>query len=128
MMNDLLFVYGTLLDDDNKYGVYLRDNSKFHAQGTVKGKLFDIGEYPGAVLVDGDELIYGIILQMDDPETALNLLDIYEGYGEDMPQPNEFTRTIVNVYTETGTIPCWIYLYNFPTNGLPLIEDGRYIK
>ena len=128
-MNDLLFVYGTLLDDDNKYGLYLRDNSKFYSQATIGGRLYDIGEYPGAVLsaTEGD-IIYGVILQMDDPETALELLDIYEGFGGGYPQPNEFVRVLADAETSAGPVTCWIYLYNFPTHGLPLIENGRYIK
>jgi len=128
-MNDKLFVYGTLLDEDNKYGVYLRDNSKFYSQGTVKGKLYNIGEYPGAVLLPNNEdAIYGIILKMDDPETALELIDIYEGFGEGHQQPNEFIRILTDADTENGPVTCWIYIYNLPTQGLILIESGRYIK
>ena len=128
-MNDKLFVYGTLLDEDNKYGVYLRDNSKFYSQGTVKGKLYNIGEYPGAVLLpNNDDAIYGIILKMDDPETALELIDIYEGFGEGHQQPNEFIRILTDADTENGPVTCWIYVYNLPTQGLILIESGRYIK
>ena len=128
-MNDKLFVYGTLLDEDNKYGVYLRDNSKFYSQGTVKGKLYNIGEYPGAVLLPNNEdAIYGIILKMDDPETALELIDIYEGFGEGHQQPNEFIRILTDADTENGPVTCWIYVYNLPTQGLILIESGRYIK
>ena len=128
-MNDKLFVYGTLLDEDNKYGVYLRDNSKFYSQGTVKGKLYDIGEYPGAVLLPGGkDAIYGIILKMDDPETALELIDIYEGFGKGHQQPNEFIRILADADTENGPVTCWIYVYNLPTPGLILIENGRYIK
>lgn len=127
-MNDLLFVYGTLLDDDNKYGVYLRGNSKFYSQATVKGKLYDIGEYPGAVLSGGGGLIYGVILQMDDPETALLLLDIYEGFGASQPQPNEFVRVQSEAQTPSGPVNCWIYLYNLSVYCLILIESGRYIK
>jgi len=127
-MNDLLFVYGTLLDDDNKYGVYLRDNSRFYSEAAVKGKLYDIGEYPGAVLCDECDLIYGVILQMDDPGATLGLLDIYEGFGASQPQPNEFIRVQAEAQTTSGPVECWIYLYNLPTCGLILTENGRYIK
>jgi gamma-glutamylcyclotransferase (GGCT)/AIG2-like uncharacterized protein YtfP len=128
-MNDKLFVYGTLLDEDNKYGVYLRDNSKFFSTGKLKGRLFDIGEYPAAILEPTvDAYIYGIILQMDEPVPILSLLDMYEGFGADQPQPNEFIRTLTDAETDNGPVTCWIYLYNLPTDNLTPIENGRYIK
>ena len=128
-MNDKLFVYGTLLDEGNKYGIYLRDNSRFFAIGTIKGKLYDIGEYPGAVLHrEGNDLIYGTILQIDNPGDVLAVIDMYEGFGNDQPQPNEFVRVITQAETESGSVDCWIYLYNLPVDGLTPIKDWRYFK
>jgi gamma-glutamylcyclotransferase (GGCT)/AIG2-like uncharacterized protein YtfP len=128
-MNNKLFVYGTLLDEDNKYGIYVRDSSKFYSTARLRGKLYDIGEYPGAVLApEGDDFLYGIILEMDEPIEVLALVDMYEGYGADQPQPNEFIRVLTEAETETGPVNCWIYLYNLSTNGLIAIENGRYIK
>ncbi len=128
-MNNKLFVYGTLLDEDNKYGIYLRDNSQFFSSGKLKGILYDIGEYPGAVLYpDGDNFIYGIILEIDDPSAVLALIDLYEGFGDDQPQPNEFIRVLTEAETDRGRIDCWIYLYNLPIYGLMPIANGKYIK
>ncbi|MFI5160948.1 MAG: gamma-glutamylcyclotransferase [Sphingobacteriales bacterium] len=129
MMNNKLFVYGTLLDDDNKYGIYLRDNSKFFASANLEGILYDIGEYPGAILRPGGaDSIHGIILEMDDPSTILALLDMYEGFGEDQPQPNEFIRVLTEANTDKGPVNCWLYTYNLPAEGLLPIENGKYIK
>jgi gamma-glutamylcyclotransferase (GGCT)/AIG2-like uncharacterized protein YtfP len=128
-MNDKLFVYGTLLDLDNKYGIYLRDNSRFYAAGKIKGKLYDIGEYPGAVLLrEGNEYICGTILQIDNSGDVLAVIDLYEGFGDDQPQPNEFIRILTEAETGVGTINCWIYLYNLPVDGLVAIRDGQYLK
>jgi len=128
-MNNKLFVYGTLLDEDNKYGIYLRDNSKFFSSGKLTGILYDIGEYPGAVLYpEGNDLIYGIILEIDDPSAVLALIDLYEGFGDDQPQPNEFIRVLTEAETDRGRIDCWIYVYNLSVYGLIPIENGRYIK
>jgi gamma-glutamylcyclotransferase (GGCT)/AIG2-like uncharacterized protein YtfP len=128
-MNDKLFVYGTLLDVDNKYGIYLRDNSRFYANSKLKGKLFHLGEYPGAIL-GGNDYIYGVILQMYNPVEALSLLDIYEEVGEDQPQPNEFIRVLTKAETdkEPEPVECWIYLYNLPADESKLIPGGRYCK
>lgn len=128
-VSDKLFVYGTLLDEDNKYGIYLRDSSKFFAAGKIKGKLYDIGEYPAAVLSpEGENYIHGIILQMDEPDIALSIIDIYEGFGEGHPDPNEFIRVMADIQTNEGAVACWIYLYNLPTDGLTPIQTGKYIK
>jgi len=126
-MNDKLFVYGTLLDEHNQYGIYLRDNSSFYANGKLKGKLYHLGEYPGAVL-GGDDYIYGVILQMDNAVEALSLIDIYEGFGEDQPQPNEFIRVLTKAETDTGPVECWIYLYDLSVDESRLIPGGRYHK
>jgi gamma-glutamylcyclotransferase (GGCT)/AIG2-like uncharacterized protein YtfP len=128
-MNNKLFVYGTLLDEDNKYGIYLRDNSTFFSSGKLRGILYDIGEYPGAVLsAGGNDFIYGIILEIDDPSAVLALIDMYEGFGEDQPQPNEFIRVLTEAETDRGPVDCWIYLYNLSIYGLTPIENGKYIK
>jgi gamma-glutamylcyclotransferase (GGCT)/AIG2-like uncharacterized protein YtfP len=128
-MNDKLFVYGTLLDEDNKYGIYLRDNSRFYATGRLPGKLYDIGEYPGAALLtESDEYISGIILQIYRPDDILAVIDLYEGFGDDQPQPNEFVRVLTQAETDAGQVSCWIYIYNLPTNNLTAITEGRYHK
>ncbi|MBS1530387.1 MAG: gamma-glutamylcyclotransferase [Bacteroidetes bacterium] len=126
-MNDKLFVYGTLLDEDNTYGIYVRDNSRFYANARVKGKLYHLGEYPGTIL-GGSDYVYGIILQMDNPAEALKLIDIYEGFGDDQPQPNEFVRVLTEAKTDSGPVECWIYVYNLPHENGPRIESGVYRK
>jgi gamma-glutamylcyclotransferase (GGCT)/AIG2-like uncharacterized protein YtfP len=124
-----LFVYGSLLSDDNEFAIYLKNNSTFYSTGKVRGKLYDIGEYPGAILsAESSEYIHGSILKIDIPEKVLKIIDDYEGYGGEQPWPNEFIRIIAEIETEMRIINCWIYLYNLPVNGLRYIEGGRYIK
>ena len=53
MKNAFLFVYGSLLDEDNEIAIYLKNNSTFYSAGKVKGKLYDIGEYPGGYIIRG---------------------------------------------------------------------------
>jgi gamma-glutamylcyclotransferase (GGCT)/AIG2-like uncharacterized protein YtfP len=128
-MNNLLFIYGTLLNDNNDYGIYLKNNSFFYSHGKLQGKLYDVGEYPGAVLTDEKgSYIYGDVLEIIDPAEVLKIIDDYEGYGEHQPQPNEFVRVLTEVETDAGAVTCWLYLYNLPVSGLRLIEEGRYIK
>lgn len=129
VMNNLLFVYGTLLNEDNEYAVYLKNNSRFYSYGKINGKLYDIGEYPGAILSSKDrDYIYGTILELAHPESVFPVIDDYEGYGNDQPMPNEFIRLIAPVETSSTLISCWIYVYNLPTVMLKLIKSGRYLK
>src|ERR1700749_172942 len=103
-MNNLLFIYGTLLNGDNEYAVYLENNSRFYAEGRIKGKLYDVGEYPGAVLLESEDYIYGTILQLNDPEKVLSVLDDYEGYGQGQQEPYLFIRVLAEVWTENGKV------------------------
>lgn len=128
MKNALLFIYGTLLNHNNEFAVYLKEHSHFFANGKVRGKLYDIGEYPGAILDNGDEYIYGVILQIEDPEVVFLEIDDYEGYGDEQPEPNEFIRVSVDVETAREIVTCYLYVYNLPVDGLQKIEGGRYVK
>jgi gamma-glutamylcyclotransferase (GGCT)/AIG2-like uncharacterized protein YtfP len=129
MKSTFLFVYGSLIDEGNEFAIYLKGNSTFYSPGKVKGKLYDIGEYPGAVLsAEDDAYIYGNILRIDTPEKVFKVIDDYEGYGGEQSWPNEFTRVLTYIETEIGIINCWIYVYNLPVNGLGYIKGGRYIR
>ncbi|HEY8782324.1 MAG TPA: gamma-glutamylcyclotransferase family protein [Mucilaginibacter sp.] len=122
-----LFVYGTLLDESNPFGAFLKECCSFYKKGKFKGKLFDLGEYPGAILGDGaDHFVYGSIFLMNDPVETLKMLDDYEGFGNSQPQPNEFIRELAKVETGDETLNCWAYLYNLPVEGHWHIESGDY--
>ena len=126
---DLIFVYGTLLDDKNEFAVYLNRHCSFYADGKFKGLLYDIGEYPGAILkADGNNFVFGSVFKMNDSETVLKILDDYEGFGKDQPRPNEFIRELVAIKTDEKEMDCWVYLYNLPVEGLQPITSGDYLR
>lgn len=124
-----LFVYGTLLQPGNEFADYLTAHCKFTGKGKAKGCIYDIGEYPGAVISHkSEQYIYGSIFLMDAPETILKTIDDYEGIGYLYSQPQEYTREEVEIDTPAGKLNCWIYLYNLPIDAYPLIEPGDYIQ
>ncbi|NNU34655.1 gamma-glutamylcyclotransferase [Mucilaginibacter sp. S1162] len=126
MINDLLFVYGTLLDTHNEFGNYLRSNAKFYNSGKFKGRLYDVGEYPGAITgTKNDYNIIGDVYRLTSHD-ALKAIDDYEGYGDDQHQPNLFIRKLFPVETGGASADCWVYLYNFPVEGLVEIKSGDY--
>lgn len=122
-----LFVYGTLLDGQNEFGRYLQTHCSFYSAGKLRGKLYDIGEYPGAVADAGDgSFVYGSIYLLDDIK-VLEKLDDYEGVGGQHPQPNEYVREMVDVEVEAGLLQCWVYIYNWPVERLEEIASGDYL-
>ncbi len=127
MINELLFVYGSLLNTDNEFAVYLNNNAGLFSTGKFNGKLYDIGEYPGATIdTDGNYKISGNIYKLNNKLAALKILDEYEGFGDDQEQPNLFVRKSLPVETANGTVYCWVYLYNLPVEGLEQIISGDY--
>jgi gamma-glutamylcyclotransferase (GGCT)/AIG2-like uncharacterized protein YtfP len=124
-----LFVYGTLLDERNPFGGFLKNACTFYKKGKFNGKLFDLGEYPGAIYVPNiKQYVYGNIFTMNDPAGILKMLDDYEGLGEIQPQPNEFIRQIIEVEAESKIANCWAYLYNMPADGHWQITSSDYMK
>lgn len=123
-----LFVYGTLLDADNEFAIFLRKHCRFVKKGKFKGRLYDIGEYPGAIAdTQTDDYIHGSIYLLDNASMVLEKLDDYEGFGPDQEQPNLFIRKLMEIETNTRSIDCWVYLYNRDVNGLGYIRSGDYL-
>lgn len=127
-MINKLFIYGSLLETDNEFGRYLKQHATIYKPGKFKGKLYDVGEYPGAIyLPDTDYKVHGIIIKLNDVKEALNVIDDYEGFGDDQLQPNLFIRKLLTVQTNDENVKCWVYLYNHPTTHLKQILSGDYL-
>ncbi len=127
--SDYLFVYGTLRPGfDNAFAQYLRQRSRYVGEGSFPGLLYDLGNYPGAVYQDDSAtLVVGSIYDISKNRDAiLTYLDYYEGVGPEFEAPTEYIRTIIPVISNDNTFASWIYIYNHPTNGKPLILSGDY--
>jgi gamma-glutamylcyclotransferase (GGCT)/AIG2-like uncharacterized protein YtfP len=134
---NLLFVYGTLLrETSGPLARYLSRQCRTIAHGFFVGKLFELGGYPGAVYglgMPGTYPVYGAVLELKDPEpepgALFRELDLYEEIGPQFPQPHEYIRTMIPIYTDTPDriLDCWVYLYNRDTHGLKEIPGGRYL-
>ncbi|MCO5934792.1 gamma-glutamylcyclotransferase [Mucilaginibacter sp. RB4R14] len=128
-MIDLLFVYGTLIQPGNPIAGYLNLNCTYLLRGKIKGILYDIGEYPGLIISDNAQnYVYGHIYKLHHTKQNLFVIDDYEGVGPDQEQPNLYIRKIRSVETADGIVDTWIYLYNLPVDGLPLITSGNYAE
>ncbi len=128
-MINKLFIYGSLLEADNEFGRYLQKYSTIYKPGKFNGKLYDIGEYPGAVhLPNTDYKVYGVIVQLHNIEETLKVIDDYEGFGDEQLQPNLFIRKLLTIQTQDRNVKCWVYLYNHPTAKLKQILSGDYLS
>jgi len=126
-INRYLFVYGTLLAQGNPYAAYLQQHCKLIGEGKFRGRLYDIGEYPGAINdTDSDLFVYGSIYLMDDAVKTLSVIDEYEGIASNEPEPHEYTRTLIDIDTENGIVISWTYLYSWPVEGKVQITNGNY--
>jgi gamma-glutamylcyclotransferase (GGCT)/AIG2-like uncharacterized protein YtfP len=78
-MSDYLFVYGTLLPELAPQAV-LNEVRQFLwlGQGAACGRLYDLGDYPGAILDAAAETrIVGQVCQLPDNPAVLEALDAY---------------------------------------------------
>jgi gamma-glutamylcyclotransferase (GGCT)/AIG2-like uncharacterized protein YtfP len=130
--SNLIFVYGTLRKDAaHELFHVLARNAAFVGEAVVRGRLFNLGSYPGLVLSDGPaETVKGELYEIvhSKREAVLDLLDHYEGCAPDDRQPHEYRRELVEVSTTTGAnVQAWVYLLNRPTDGLEPIDSGDYL-
>lgn len=127
---EFLFVYGTLRDPQNQVAQFLKSNADFYAEGYFYGKLFDLGDYPGAIESENPEdKVFGSIFQVRNPDAVFVALDEYEETGDKFPSPNEFIRKKIYVFDSNGKmIPSFVYLYNWPLERFKRIVSGKYIR
>lgn len=129
-MSTYLFVYGTLRRNvGHPMHKILSAGAEPAGEGAFRGRLFDLGRYPGAVPDNtGRWRVRGEIYRLRSPETVLNALDEYEGCAPRNPQPHQYRRELQPVEgTDGEAMEAWIYLYNAPLNGAPQIESGDFL-
>ena len=128
-MNDFLFSYGTLLPDYAPGEIFatIAQLSTF-ASGWVRGVLYDLGDYPGAVLdPESSSKVFGTILQLLANTAVWDELDAYEGFDAANPGASLFVRKRCPVVLADGsTLECWIYEYNGACDRSLIITGGRY--
>ena len=125
---EFLFVYGTLQDPQNQVAQFLQSNAEFYADGYFHGRLFDLGDYPGAVESDkSEDKVYGSVFALKNAELIFRILDEYEETGDQFAEPNEFVRTKTEIVVgKNEKLLCWIYLYNYPVDSGNQIESGIF--
>jgi gamma-glutamylcyclotransferase (GGCT)/AIG2-like uncharacterized protein YtfP len=128
-----IFVYGTLREGRLEHILpEIKRFVTYSDKGYVKGRLFDVGDFPGARPARLDnKKVYGQLIEIK-PEHESDVfreLDEYEEYNPANPDNSLFVRKKVNVFTKEGkNVNAWIYWYNHKVNNLKEITDGIYRK
>lgn len=116
-MADTLFVYGTLRPEHAPSEISDVVSALQPAgEGTVRGRLYHFGQYPGAVLDHRAKTrIPGRLFTLPAHPEALSRLDSYEEYRPTDPEGSLFKRVKTTVTLADGTRKrSWMYVYNQP--------------
>lgn len=128
-MNRYLFVYGTLepAHAPAEIAAAVRCMKRV-GSGSVRGKLYDLGEYPGAVVSrTSPSVIKGKVFELPEDQGVLSSIDAYEGFDPNHPQGSLFIRKRWPVTLADGSrMMCWIYTYNRKPGDARLITSGSY--
>lgn len=120
----LVFVYGTLRLGAAQHarlaGATLLDH------GFVRGRLYALGAYPGAVLGGpARDRIAGEVFRLRRPVRDLAALDAYEGLAPE----GDYRRARCSVATRRlGRVRAWIYVYDGAVAGLAVIPGGDFLR
>jgi gamma-glutamylcyclotransferase (GGCT)/AIG2-like uncharacterized protein YtfP len=123
---EYLFVYGTLLKDfKHTARLPVEEHLQFISKATIKGALYDLGNYPGYVEGPAGE-VNGELYLVSEIDKVFEVLDPYEGLFDDEP---EYIRKKLAVQLPGGEeIESWIYIFQQPLRPEhKRIIDGDYI-
>jgi gamma-glutamylcyclotransferase (GGCT)/AIG2-like uncharacterized protein YtfP len=127
-MPDYLFVYGTLQPELAPPPLRSRlARLRRIGAGSVPGRLYDLGRYPGAVFDAAvNQSVSGEVFELSDA-SLLRKLDAYEGFDAADPGGSLYVREQRAVLLADGRrLTCWVYAYNRDPSDRPLIPHGDY--
>ena len=130
-MSQHLFLYGTLLPSEAPEEI-ASVVKRFRRLGSahVRGRLYDFGQFPGAVLDSSSRtMIHGELVVLPSDERVLEALDRYEEFDPLDPRNSLFVRKKATVRMANGSRrEGWIYVYNRPPGKAKLVRGGAYLR
>ena len=127
-----LFVYGSLRSGFRSPAYeYISRYFDLIGDAKVKGRLFDLGDYPAAKPTTDDKFIFGELYRIRNEKEfswAMGQLDDYEGVHADADDTQLYRRDITEVYVNGKQMTAWIYWYHGDVTGKPVIESGDVLQ
>lgn len=121
--NELVFVYGTLRRGASNH--FRMQGAEFVRSGTVRGRMYRFGWYPGLVVdAQGDELV-GEIYAVGAEQLAA--LDLFEGVSAGETAGSEYRRIRVTVAGGEPPLEAWIWEWLGPVNESDRIVGGDWL-
>ncbi|MDA0339096.1 MAG: gamma-glutamylcyclotransferase [Proteobacteria bacterium] len=114
--------YGLLLPGQGPFEAF--QLGKFLKQAgpcTLRGKLYDVGGYPG--LVPGEGQVYGNLFEVTDQQ-VFRRLDVYEEYNPKNAKESECLRRPMPLIDPR--VSAWIYVFNRAPSVGKRLHDGRW--
>lgn len=127
---DKVFVYGTLRQGFRYHSYLLRSGARYLGNGRIRGHLYDLGEYPGALSSSSPyDRIEGELFELPDSTKQLKELDRLEEYNPDRPDESLFVRQRTIVQLENGRrVRAWAYFVMKKPQRARLIPSGNYAE
>jgi len=127
-----LFVYGSLRSGFRSPAYeYISRYFDLVGEAKVKGKLYDLGDYPAAKPTEENKFIIGELYKIrseNEFSWAIGQLDDYEGVHVGFDETQLYRRDITEVYIDNKTTKAWIYWYHGDIDDRPLIESGDVLQ
>lgn len=125
---DKLFVYGTLRRGFDLNPLLKKSGARFMAKGRIRARLFDLGEYPGAVrAITAADFVEGELYLLTSPSRQLKILDEEEEFDSRHPKTSLFRRCLVHVMLEDGSeCRAWAYFFNRSIRNAKRVPRGDY--
>ena len=128
-----LFVYGSLRSGfrSEAYNYISRYFYLAAADAKVKGKLYDLGDYPAATATTDNYFIIGELYHIAHEEEfnwAMEQLDDYEGLNVEAHEQAMYQREQTTVYVNNETVTAWVYWFAGSVEGKPIIASGDVLE
>jgi gamma-glutamylcyclotransferase (GGCT)/AIG2-like uncharacterized protein YtfP len=130
-----LFVYGSLRSGfQHEAYKYIAQYFTLIGTATVKGLLFDMGQYPVALPAEEEKFIQGELYSVKRPEEfsyAIGQLDDYEGVYAEEGETALYKREEKTIYCNGQLYKAWVYWFTGNVSGRPQIPSGdvlQYLK
>jgi gamma-glutamylcyclotransferase (GGCT)/AIG2-like uncharacterized protein YtfP len=132
-MTEYIFFYGTLWTGTGnpRIDALVRAHCRVVARGRIRGRLYDLGDYPGVVATErARERVFGMVYSLRDAGRCLPELDRYEDYDPAYPERGAFVRRMTRVTRadRRGELDAWVYFLNRRIVRAPRILSGDYCR